>query len=224
MRQVSGTATLGAALLLGVASLAVAPAQAATAAPSTTTLTLSTTASAFGQTVTASAAVATSPGPAEGDVVFAVDGLAYKANLGGSGTATLVLPRAGVGQHAVTATFVPADALQQQGSASAALPWAVAPARTRLQARAVGKGLRIPTYLAITVSGDFGTTPRGEVGVGLRRAGRRVDSATATLTGTVLRVGFGRLPRGRYRAVVRYRGDASHLPAQRVVRFRVRQR
>lgn len=218
----SRTATLGAALVLGTAGLVAAPAGAAT--PSTTTLALSTTTSAYGQTVTASAAVATSPGPPEGDVVFSVDGLAYKANLGGAGTASLVLPRAGVGQHTVTATFVPADALQQQGSASAPLPWAVAQARTRLQARVVGKGLRIPTYVAVTASGDFGTTPQGEVRVGLRRAGRRVGSATEALAGSVLRVSFGRLPRGRYRAVVRYRGDASHLPAKRVLRFRVRQR
>ena len=211
----------GAALLLGLGALTAAPAQAAVA-PSTTTLTLSTTSSAYGQTVTASAAVAVAPGPPSGDVVFAIDGLAYKANLGATGS--LVLPDAGVGTHAVTATFVPQDPTLQQGSTSAVQPWTVGRVRTRLQPRVQGKGLRVPTVLVVTASGEYGSVPGGDLRVGLRRNGRLRETARVPLTGAPVRVGFGRLPRGGYRAVVRYAGDASHLPEKRVVRFRVRQR
>ncbi|CAM3682741.1 Ig-like domain-containing protein [Nocardioides zeicaulis] len=221
------TTTAGAALLLGLGALSATPAtpaQAAAAAPSSTTLTLSATSSAYGQTVTASASVVVSPGPASGDVVFAVDGLAYKANLGAAGTATLVLPDAAVGTHAVTATFVPQDAVLQQGSTSPAQPWTVGRVRTRLQPRVVGKGLRTPTSLVLTASGEYGSVPGGEVRVRLQRHGRLRATERVGLTGAPVRVGFGRLPRGAYRVVVRYAGDASHLPEKRVVRFRVRQR
>lgn len=214
---------VGAALLLGLGVLSATPAH-AVAATSTTTLALSTTSSSYGQTVTASAAVATAPGPATGDVVFAIDGLAYKANLGAAGTATLVLPDAGVGAHAVTATFVPQDPTLQQGSTSPAQAWTVDRVRTRLQPRVQGKGLRIPTVLVVTASGEYGSVPGGDLRVGLRRNGRLRGTEQATLTGAPVRVGLGLLPRGRYRAVVRYAGDASHLPGKRVVRFRVRQR
>ena len=157
-------------------------------------------------------------------MVFSVDGLAFKANLSGAGTATLVLPDAAVGEHAVTATFVPQDADLQQGSTSPAQSWTVGRVRTRLQPRVVGKGLRIATSVVVTASGEYGSTPQGEVRVGLRRGQRLRDTARVDLAGAQVRVDLGRLPAGRYRAVVRYAGDVSHLPEKRVVRFRVGQR
>jgi hypothetical protein len=221
---VSRTTTVGAALLLGLGTLTAAPAGASVAASSSTTLTLSTTTSAYGQTVTASAAVATVPGPASGDVVFSVDGLAFKTNLTGAGTATLVLPDGAVGEHAVTATFVPQDAVLQQGSTSPTHPWTVGRVRTRLQPRVVGKGLRIATSVVVTASGEYGSIPQGEVRVGLRRGQRLRDTVRVELAGGRVQVGLGRLPAGRYRVVLRYAGDGSHLQEKRVVRFRVGQR
>ena len=119
--------------------------------------------SSYGQPVLATASVSATPGPAEGDVVFSVDGLATKTNLGASGTATLVLPAAAVGEHAVTATFVPQFPTSQQGSSSPSLSWVVAPARTRTQVRVIGRGARIPTSVQVKAAGEFGTTPTGRV-------------------------------------------------------------
>lgn len=214
-----------AALLLALGAMTAAPADAAVAVASSTTLVLSATSSAYGQTVTATAVVATASGLPSGDVVFSVDGLAAKSNLGAGGTATLVLPDAAVGEHVVTATFVPQDAAAQQGSTSPAQPWTVGRVRTRLQPRVVGRGLRIATAVVLTASGEYGSVPVGEVAVALRRGQRLRGSARATLTGAApVRIGLGRLPAGRYRVVVRYAGDVSHLPEKRVVRFRVGQR
>ena len=126
---------------------------------------------AYGQTVTATATVTTSPGPAQGDVVFSVDGLAIKANLGASGTATVVLPPAMVGQHAVSATFVPQFPEGQEGSTSPTQTWMVAQVRTRLQVRVIGKGARIPTSVQVKAAGEYGTRPTGRVKVVVRRTG-----------------------------------------------------
>ena len=71
----------GVALVLAGAGGAAPPASASlTAAPATsTTLALSTSESAYGQTVRATATVVATTGPAEGDVLFSVDGAAVKA-------------------------------------------------------------------------------------------------------------------------------------------------
>ncbi|WP_210650711.1 Ig-like domain-containing protein [Nocardioides sp. SYSU D00065] len=229
MSATSRSLTTAGAVLLVLTSagpVAAAPAAARAAAPSTTTVTLSTTASAYGQTVTASAAVTTVPGPPEGDVVFSVDGLAIKANLGGGGTASVVLPDATVGQHTVTATFVPQYPTSQQSSTSAPLTWQVAQVRTRLQVRVIGKGARIPTSVQVKADGEYGSRPTGPVEVVVKRAGSRArDSIVGQLDrSAVLRARFGRLPKGRYRAVVAYGGDAQHLPERQVARFVVRKR
>ncbi len=198
----------------------------ALATPSTTALALSTGQSAYGQSVTATAAVSTVPGPPEGDVVFSVDGLAFKANLGASGTATVVLPAATVGQHAVSATFVPQSPASQQGSTSPAQAWVVAQVRTRLQVRVMGKGARIPTHVQVKAAGDYGTRPAGRVKVVVRRAGSRGktrDVQRLSNTGVTLS-DLGRLRKGRYRAVVTYVGDSQHLRERHVERFRVRRR
>ena len=198
----------------------------ALAVPSTTSVALSTSQSAYGRTVTATATVTTSSGPPQGDVVISVDGLARKANLGASGTATLVLPPALVGEHAVSATFVPQSPEGQEGSTSPTQTWLVAQVRSRLQVRVIGKGARIPTYVQVKAAGEYGTRPTGRVKVIVRRTGtrgrtrevQRLSSAGVTLTD------LGKLRKGRYRAVVTYVGDSQHLRERRVERFRVRRR
>ncbi len=213
-------------MLAPLTLLAVTAQAVALATPSSTAVALSAGQSAYGQTVTATAAVSTVPGPPEGDVVFSVDGLAIKANLGASGTATVVLPAASVGQHAVSATFVPQFPANQQSSTSPVQTWAVARARTRLQVRVIGKGARIPTSVKVKASGEFGSRPTGRVKVVVYRTGardrtravQRLDAAAAALAE------LGRLRKGRYRLVVTYVGDSQHLRERRVERFRVRRR
>lgn len=200
-----------------------APADAA-AGPSTTTVTLSATSSVYGQSVTATAQVSTLAGPAEGDVLFAVDGTAVKANLGASGTASVVLPRSAVGAHEVVATFVPQVAVRQEASSSAPQPWLVTAAPSHLVLRVTGRGARIASAVRVHLDGDYGTVPTGEVSVAVRRAdgGRtRVVRGRLSASGDAV-AGLGRLAGGRYRAVVTYAGDAQHLAGKRVETFSVR--
>ena len=199
-----------------------APADAA--APSTTTLVLSSPASAYGQPVTASVQVMTN-GPADGDVFLGLDGVETKINLTGGGAGTLVLPRALVGEHRVTARFVP-RLPGQDPSTSPTQSWVVTQVRTRLQVRVTGRGVRIPTSVVVTASGEYGTRPTRQVTVTVRHLGTgRTTRREKTLggAGTVL-AGFGTLRAGSYRLRVSYAGDAQHLAERYSERFTVRQR
>jgi hypothetical protein len=61
------------------------------------------------------------------------------------------------------------------------------------------------------------------VRITLTRLGRRGTSVEArALEAGVARAGFGRLPHGRYRVVVIYRGDAEHSEIIRTRQFRVK--
>lgn len=204
-----------------------APAHAAAAPdPSSTALLLSTTQSAYGQGVTASATVTTAAGPPQGDIVFAVDDLLLKANLGASGGATIVLPRLLVGSHPVTATFVPQIPAAQQGSTSPAQAWVVSPVRTRLQVRVIGRGARIPTSVEVRAAGDYGTRPTGRVTVVVRRIGTRASTRVAArLDATAVAVAaLGRLRASTYGLRVTYVGDGQHARRSQVERFSVRRR
>ncbi len=211
---------------LVVTGVAAAAPASALAGPSSTTVALSTAQSAYGQVVTATAAVSAQPGPSQGDVVFSVDGLAVKANLGASGTATVVLPAALVGQHAVTATFVPQFPEVQQGSASPTQTWTVAQVRTRLQVRAIGKGARIPTSVQVKAAGEYGSRPTGRVRLVVRRKanGQRIRVVRRLSTTAVVLAQLGKLRKGTYRLETTYVGDSQHLRERRVETFRVRRR
>lgn len=211
--------------VLGLAGAAVPVHVAAAAVPSTTTVLVSAPQSAYGQPVSATATVTTASGPAQGDVVFSVDGVAFKANLGATGTAGIVLPRAAAGAHAVQATFLPQDPLTQDGSTSPSVAWQVSQVRTRLQVRVTGKRVRGQVTAHVRAAGDYGTTPGGRVRIVVRHAGRTVRVARARLEGGAVRgplfLDPGPSRRGRYRIEVTYRGDADHLAARRVERFRI---
>lgn len=206
--------------LLGVGG---APPASAAPATSTTTLVLSNPTSAYGQTVRASAAVASSNGPAQGDVVFTVDGVAIKANLTGGGTASILLPDTAVGAHSVVATFVPQFPLEQEGSASPVQPWQVDQATVDLGLRVSGARPRAVARVHLDLRGDYGTSPTGGVRLLLfRGAPPPRKTRTATLDGAGRATSrLGRLDEGRYRLVVVYQGDAQHERARRTVRFRV---
>ncbi|GAA5117980.1 hypothetical protein GCM10023339_29790 [Alloalcanivorax gelatiniphagus] len=219
--------SLSGVVLLALVGAGAAPATAAPVAPgpppTSTTLTLSTNVSAYGQTVRATAAVVSPAGPAEGDVVFSVDGTAVKANLTGGGTASLLLPEVAVGDHTVAATFVPQFPDRQEGSASPSAVWRVAPAAVDLRLRVSGARPRAVARVHTSALGDFGTVPTGTVRLRLFRGGPRARTTrTAVLSaggGAVTRL--GRLAAGRYRVEAAYPGDTQHQPATRVVRFRV---
>lgn len=226
MRPHAARAVTVGALGLAVVTAAIRPA--AAAVPSSTTVALSAVQSTYGQLVSASAAVTTPTGAVEGDVVFSVDGVAFKTDLGAGGTASIVLPRAAAGTHAVQATFLPQDLLQQDGSTSPPVSWQVAQVRTRLHVDVAGKRLRGPTAVRIRTEGVYGTTPSGRVTIVVRRAGRTVRVARGRLEGGTgvapLHLRPGRSRAGTYRVRVTYAGDADHLAVTRTERFRIGRR
>ena len=217
---------VAAAACLVVTGVAPAVLAAPLAGPSSTSVSLSTAQSAYGQRVTATAVVSTPGEPPQGDVVFTVDGTAIKANLGGGGTATVGLPRLLVGEHPVSATFVPQFPASQQGSTSPVQDWVVVQVRTRLQLRVIGKGVRIPTSVQVKAAGEYGSLPTGRVKLELRRirSGDTVRAARRLSSTGVALVDLGRLRKGRYRLVVTYAGDSQHLLERQFTRFRVPQR
>ncbi len=203
------------------------PAPAHAAATSTTTLVLSSPTSSYGQTVTATAQVVLPGGTPNGKVYFAVDGASFMASINSGGIATYTLPRdVPVGQHPVSATFVPRYPDQQQGSESAPASWVVAKARTFMQVRITGRGAHVPTGVVVFATGDYGTRPSGALTVTVRhlrtgkvtRRSRTLDASGAATA----RVGV--LRTGRYRLRVRYAGDGQHLAGRHSEKFTVRQR
>lgn len=217
--------TAAAATLIVLAGAAPASSAVAAAPPTSTSLVLSTTASAYGQQVRATATVSATTGPAEGDVVFSVDGTKIPANLGGNGMTTVVLPTSAVGSHEVRAEFVPQFAANQQPS-STGETLVVSQARTRLDVRVIGRGARIPTSVQVKAAGEWDTTPTGRVTMVLRRLASRAritKGRTLRASGVAL-ASFGTLRKGRYQLVVTYAGDAEHLTERHFERFYVRQR
>lgn len=222
MSLISRSSAAASAAVLALALVPAGPAV-ASAPPSSTTLTLSATESAYGQSVTASARVVSAGGQPQGDVVFAVDDLRIKANLGAGGAATVVLPRLLVGTHAVAATYVPQFPGEQSGSSSSTAGWVVAPARSHLQVQVAGRRTRVATSVRLRVDGDYGTRPTGRVRVDLRRVGAgrvaRVGVRLDTTGAAVARL--GRLRSGGYRVEVTYVGDSQHRRTRVVGRFSV---
>lgn len=218
--------TAAAATLVVLAGATPASSVVAAAPPTSTALVLSTSTSTYGQTVTATATVTARSGSAQGDVVFSVDGTKIPANLGGNGATTVVLPASAVGQHAVSATFVPQFPESQERSDSPTQTWVITKARTRLQVRVIGKGARIPTSVQVKAAGDWGTRPTGRVSMVIRRivSGTVSRKLRTFSVDAVARASFGRLRKGTYRLVVSYGGDAEHLAVRHFERFAVRQR
>ena len=201
------------------------PAQAAP--PSTTSITLSSPISAYGQSVTATAQVVLPGGTPNGKVYFAVDGTTFMASINSGGIATYTLPRdVAVGQHAVSATFVPRYPDQQQGSESAPTSWTVAQSRTFVQVRITGRGAHVPTSVVIGAVGDFGTRPTGQVTVTARhlRTGKVTRRERTLDPSGAATARLGILRTGAYRLRVSYAGDAQHLAQRHSERFTVRQR
>lgn len=127
------------------------------------------------------------------------------------------------GSHELRATFVPEDATFYRGSAATVpvvrVAKAAAGVRTRVLSRVAGKR----AALRVRVRGVHDTVATGDVRVTLRpvgRAGKKVRTRTLDRSGSNV-VRFATLSRGRYKVVVKYRGDANHLAAQMAKTFRV---
>lgn len=219
------TRAAGAAALLALVGTSWAVPVHSAEPPSTTVLVLDHPTSAYGQTVRATAQVVIPGGTPDGDVYFVVDGASIKANLSADGSASILLPRALVGEHQVVARFVQFPD-RQQGSESAPTSWVVTQARTRVQVRVTGRGAHVPTAVVLGAVGDFGTRPTGSVTVTARHLGtgrvvRRVRTLDAAGAATAR---LGILRTGAYRLRVSYAGDAQHLAERHSERFTVRQR
>ena len=228
-------AVVVASLAAGVAvvpGVVAAPAGAAT--PSTTLLavdgvTVPEVVSGHGDDLTLTAQVAVDGAVPAGWVFFVVDGLSRRADVGPGGVAvtplTTDLP---AGVHQLSATFVPADPAQQDGSTSATTSLRVVEVatkpRVRLRVQRAGHGVRVRTR----VRAPYGTTPTGTVRVTLRRLGeswrwtRRGDLEDAAAT-VVSRPRRPFAP-GRYHVVVRYVGDDDHLASRKGHGFRIGRR
>jgi hypothetical protein len=195
---------------------------------------------AYGQPIPVRVRVgAFSPQSPGGWVDITLDGVTHRAPLGPDGEAALMVPgplrRAG--GHSLSAVFVPADPTFFGGGASVRPPgginytnpvmFPVTKARATAQPRVTGKRVGRTTRVHLWVVPAFDSSPTGKVRVDLRRLGTRQHwSRTRTITvadgRSKVQAGFGRLSRGRYKLVVKYRGDADHLRSRTSETFRVR--
>jgi hypothetical protein len=174
-----------------------------------------------------------------GWVDVTLDGVTRRVPVGADGEAVLTMPGPSerAGYHALGAAFVPADPRFYGGGAGVHPPGGtnyrnpvsipVTFARATPQVRVTGRRANRTTRVHVRVVPEFASTPSGTVRVNLRRLGTKkhwsktisvdvVDGRSKALAG------FGKLPRGRYRLIVKYRGDADHLGSRAFETFRVR--
>ena len=214
-------------LLAGL--VAVPPAPAYAAVPTTTSLAVQGTVGPVtvehGQPLTAGATVTAAGVAPDGWVYFVVDGVSFRSDVVPGGTAATTFGGLGAGTHEVSATFVPRDPAQQDGSTSPPTVVTVARAGTKPQVRVSGTRPNRVARLRARVRATYGTTPTGRVSITLRKrgsAGQR--TRRVVLEDGTARLELGRLATGRYRVVVRYLGDADHLASRQGATFRVRRR
>lgn len=229
-------ATVAASMAAGLAvvapGVAAAPARAAT--PSTTVLavdgvTVPEVSSGYGDDLTLTAQVAVDGAVPAGWVFFVVDGLSRRAEVRPDGMAAMPLTTdLPAGVHQLSATFVPADPAQQDGSTTATTSLRVVEVatrpRVRVHAQRAGRSVRVRAR----VRAPYATTPTGTVRVTLRRLGERwrwtrrgnLSDGAATVTFRPRRP----FPPGRYHVVVRYAGDDDHLASRQGHGFRIGRR
>ncbi|WP_370614367.1 lamin tail domain-containing protein [Mumia qirimensis] len=148
--------------------------------------------------------------PVAGRVVFRSGSREVgRAALAATGQATLRLPaNLAVGVHALTATYLPADATAYAGSMSTpvrvTVVKATATARARLVKSTVTRKQRAKVAVTVRTNGPVASGP---VRVTVRRAGwtRVVD---ATVRNGAVTVRLPKLSKGRYKVAVTYRGAA----------------
>lgn len=173
---------------------------------------------------------------AAGWVDFTLDGVTRRVAVGADGTAATTLPgprdRSSTNvvvspSNYVRAAYVPADPQLYEESAAPLTFVPLAIAGTEPRVRVSGRRTDRRARVRVRVAPEFESTPTGTVRVNLRRLGTRKHWSRTRALRVVegrsrARVGFGRLSRGRYQVVVKYRGDADHHGSRTVEEFRVR--
>ena len=221
-------AAVAAVLLVVVPAAAAIPA--AAAVPSSTSLSIDGAAvpvvvAGYGHPLTLAAQVTVPPSTPDGWVFFVVDGVSRRTDVAADGTATTTVAGLAVGAHRVSATFVPRDPAQQDGSTSPETVVEVAKVDTEPVIRVTGTRARRVTRVHARVSTPYGTTATGRLTVTFRERGttaRRTRGVALEDGGG--RVALGRLEPGRYRVVVHYLGDVAHHASRQGTVVRVRRR
>lgn len=208
------TQTIASALAVtlgGGALVAFAPATHAASAPvkSTTQLVVSPDPSEYGEAVTAAATVTTPGATPAGDVTFVVKGVSTTVEVE-DGKALLELAQPVAGEHPVSATFTPADPTVADGSAAEPVTLDVAKAETRSRLRI--RHLPRRTEVTVKVSGEHETVATGKVKLVLRKLGDEdfIVKRFGRLGKGSRGLNLGQLDKGRYKVLVKYRGDANH--------------
>lgn len=200
------------------------------AAKSSTTLTLAKALTAYGEELVASAKVTTTGGTPDGDVAFVVNGVATKARVDKDGIATTTIKGLPTGNHVVSASFVPKDAVHYDGSSTANQSVVVTKADTRTRAGISGKRTNKRLRVHARVKTEFDTTATGKVRIKLQKLKwkngekrwAKVRTKVRKLIDGKRTVGFGRLAKGRYRVKLTYRGDDNHERSRKTKQFRVK--
>ncbi|HEV2796463.1 MAG TPA: Ig-like domain-containing protein, partial [Nocardioides sp.] len=192
----------------------------------TTSLTLARSTSDYGQAVGVSATVSSTAGIPSGEVAFTVGGVVTRVKVDKDGVAAAVLPDSAVGTHTVLATFVPSDVAAFVGSTSVTKLLTVSKAETKARTPVTGRTTKTATHVGVKVRGVFDTVPTGKVLITIKRLGKPgkwVKTRTLSDAGTA-RFRLRLLAAGRYRVIVKYRGDVNHLAEKKVKVFRVVER
>lgn len=171
--------------------------------------------------------------PAAGWVDFRLGGVIQRVALDAEGTARTSL--AGPADRTATnpvvsdsnfvyVSYVPADPRSYQASDAypRLVPVTFAPTKPRVRVK--GKDADRATRVQVRVEPAFDSSPTGKVRINLFRRGSRKHWTTSRTVDRSSRAvaGFGKLRPGRYKVVVKYRGDDNHLGSRTVRKVRVR--
>lgn len=195
-------------------------------APTATAVDVLTEEVEFGEVVSVSPTVTPVRGTATGTLTVSAGNASTDVSVAGKTVPVATLTGLTAGSHPLRAAFVPKDATFYRGSTATVPVVQVAKAAARVQARVLSREPGKRAVMRVRVRGVHDTVSTGDVRVTLRpvgRAGKKVKSRTLDRTGSDV-VRFAKVSRGRYKVVVKYRGDANHLAAKITKTFRVKQR
>lgn len=178
----------------------------------------------FGEDVSVVPSVTPVRGTAAGTLTVSSGAASSAVTVAGKTVPVATLTGLTAGSHALRATFVPQDTTFYRGSTATAPVVQVSKAASRVETRVLSREAGKRAVLRVVVRGVHDTISTGDVRVTLRpvgRAGKRVKVRTLDRSGSDV-VRFAKLDRGRYKVVVKYRGDANHLMSSTTKTFRAK--
>lgn len=190
---------------------------------STTTLSVAPATGEYGAARTATATVAKAGGTPTGTVSFKLGGTETTATLTG-GTATWTLPATlPAGTQTMTATYHGDPTTDP--STSAAVAVTVERAASKLKAakpKVKGKSKKVAQKVTITVTVTTadGVSPEGKVTFTLKGKTKKKVNAKVNAKGKV-KVTIKKVKRGKYKAQVKYAGNANVAAAKTTTKFKV---